>query len=38
MEARVEPKDISLRRPTLDEVFIHLTGATAPYQNEEANS
>jgi ABC-2 type transport system ATP-binding protein len=25
-EARIEPLDISLRRPTLDEVFIHLTG------------
>jgi ABC-2 type transport system ATP-binding protein len=25
-EARIEPEDISLRRPTLDEVFIHLTG------------
>jgi ABC-2 type transport system ATP-binding protein len=24
--AQIEPKDISLRRPTLDEVFIHLTG------------
>jgi ABC-2 type transport system ATP-binding protein len=24
-EARIEPEDISLRRPTLDEVFIHLT-------------
>jgi ABC-2 type transport system ATP-binding protein len=27
-EAQVEPEDISLRRPTLDEVFIHLTGST----------
>jgi ABC-2 type transport system ATP-binding protein len=26
-EARIEPEDISLRRPTLDEVFIHLTGS-----------
>jgi ABC-2 type transport system ATP-binding protein len=25
-EAQIEPQDISLRRPTLDEVFIHLTG------------
>jgi ABC-2 type transport system ATP-binding protein len=25
-EARIEPEDISLRRPTLDEVFLHLTG------------
>ena len=27
-EARIEPLDISLRRPTLDEVFIHLTSTT----------
>ncbi len=27
-EAGIEPEDISLRRPTLDEVFIHLTGTT----------
>jgi ABC-2 type transport system ATP-binding protein len=26
--ARIEPEDISLRRPTLDEVFLHLTGPT----------
>jgi len=25
-EARIEPEDITLRRPTLDEVFLHLTG------------
>jgi ABC-2 type transport system ATP-binding protein len=25
-EAGIEPEDISLRRPTLDEVFLHLTG------------
>ncbi len=25
-EAGIEPQDISLRRPTLDEVFLHLTG------------
>jgi ABC-2 type transport system ATP-binding protein len=30
-EARIEPEDISLRRPTLDEVFIHLTGPTAAH-------
>jgi ABC-2 type transport system ATP-binding protein len=24
--AQIEPEDISLRRPTLDEVFLHLTG------------
>jgi ABC-2 type transport system ATP-binding protein len=34
-EARIEPLDISLRRPTLDEVFIHLTGAEQPRQNEK---
>jgi ABC-2 type transport system ATP-binding protein len=28
-EAGIEPEDISLRRPTLDEVFIHLTGEPA---------
>jgi ABC-2 type transport system ATP-binding protein len=27
-EAGIEPDDITLRRPTLDEVFIHLTGET----------
>ncbi|MFB6719699.1 ATP-binding cassette domain-containing protein [Kribbella sp. NPDC056345] len=27
-EARIEPEDITLRRPTLDEVFLHLTGAS----------
>jgi ABC-2 type transport system ATP-binding protein len=26
-EAQIEPQDIALRRPTLDEVFIHLTGS-----------
>ncbi|MFD7153630.1 ATP-binding cassette domain-containing protein [Kribbella sp. NPDC059898] len=26
-EAKIEPEDITLRRPTLDEVFLHLTGA-----------
>lgn len=26
-EARIEPEDLTLRRPTLDEVFIHLTGS-----------
>jgi len=25
-EARIEPEDLALRRPTLDEVFLHLTG------------
>jgi ABC-2 type transport system ATP-binding protein len=28
-EANIEPEDITLRRPTLDEVFLHLTGAAA---------
>ncbi|MGW6196293.1 ATP-binding cassette domain-containing protein [Kribbella sp. NPDC055110] len=28
-EARIEPEDLTLRRPTLDEVFLHLTGAVA---------
>jgi ABC-2 type transport system ATP-binding protein len=26
-EAQIEPEDLTLRRPTLDEVFIHLTGS-----------
>jgi ABC-2 type transport system ATP-binding protein len=25
-EAQIEPEDLALRRPTLDEVFLHLTG------------
>ena len=25
-EARIEPEDLAVRRPTLDEVFLHLTG------------
>jgi ABC-2 type transport system ATP-binding protein len=29
-EAKIEPDDITLRRPTLDEVFLHLTGTGAP--------
>jgi ABC-2 type transport system ATP-binding protein len=28
-EAKIEPEDITLRRPTLDEVFLQLTGAAA---------
>ncbi|TDW97725.1 ATP-binding cassette domain-containing protein [Kribbella sp. VKM Ac-2566] len=28
-EAKIEPEDLTLRRPTLDEVFLHLTGAAA---------
>ncbi|MBP1989895.1 ATP-binding cassette domain-containing protein [Paenibacillus eucommiae] len=35
-EARIEPIDISLRRPTLDEVFIHLTGEILSDQTQEA--
>jgi ABC-2 type transport system ATP-binding protein len=35
-EARIEPEDISLRRPTLDEVFIHLTGSAAADNKLEA--
>jgi ABC-2 type transport system ATP-binding protein len=31
-EARIEPQDIALRRPTLDEVFIHLAGPSADPQ------
>lgn len=27
-DTQIEPEEISLRRPTLDEVFIHLTGTT----------
>jgi ABC-2 type transport system ATP-binding protein len=27
-EARIDPEDISLRRPTLDEVFLHLTSSS----------
>ncbi|WP_442913905.1 ATP-binding cassette domain-containing protein [Kribbella sp. NBC_00382] len=29
-EASIEPADITLRRPTLDEVFLHLTGTGVP--------
>jgi ABC-2 type transport system ATP-binding protein len=29
-EAKIEPEDITLRRPTLDEVFLHLTAAEVP--------
>lgn len=34
-EAQIEPEDISLRRPTLDEVFIHLTGSTGGNKSAE---
>jgi ABC-2 type transport system ATP-binding protein len=29
-EAKIEPADVTLRRPTLDEVFLHLTGTGVP--------
>lgn len=32
----IEPEDISLRRPTLDEVFIHLTSQTNTHSVEES--
>ena len=33
----VEATDIAVRRPTLDEVFLHLTGGTLPaHPNREA--
>ncbi len=35
-EARIEPEDIGLRRPTLDEVFIHLTGSVTMDKSPEA--
>jgi ABC-2 type transport system ATP-binding protein len=35
-EAGIQPEDISLRRPTLDEVFIHLTGQTETKETQEA--
>ncbi|GAA3440598.1 daunorubicin resistance protein DrrA family ABC transporter ATP-binding protein [Planomonospora venezuelensis] len=33
-EAGIEPEDITLRRPTLDEVFLHLTGGAAGTEAE----
>jgi ABC-2 type transport system ATP-binding protein len=36
-EARIEPEDISLRRPTLDEVFLHLTGPTKEDHSPEVS-
>lgn len=36
--ARIEPEDISLRRPTLDEVFLHLTGSLEAEKIVEAGS
>ncbi len=37
-EAQIEPEDISLRRPTLDEVFLHLTGSTKGDHPQEVAS
>ena len=37
-EACIEPEDLTLRRPTLDEVFIHLTGSTETNHASEAVS
>jgi ABC-2 type transport system ATP-binding protein len=34
-DARITIEDVGLRRPTLDEAFMHLTGRTA---DEEASS
>ncbi|MBG0830908.1 ATP-binding cassette domain-containing protein [Planomonospora sp. ID67723] len=36
-EAGIEPEDITLRRPTLDEVFLHLTGDGAGETREHRN-
>lgn len=36
-EAGLEPKDLSLRRPTLDEVFIHITGKSEIKHEQEAS-
>jgi ABC-2 type transport system ATP-binding protein len=35
-DARIEAEDIALRRPTLDEVFLHLTGAEGRQTEEVA--
>jgi ABC-2 type transport system ATP-binding protein len=37
-EARIEPEDLALRRPTLDEVFLHLTGSVEPENTLEGVS
>ena len=34
-DAGVEPQDIGLRRPTLDDVFLALTGHTAAEESRE---
>jgi ABC-2 type transport system ATP-binding protein len=37
-DAGIEPDDLTLRRPTLDEVFIHLTGENAPQNAMEVSA
>jgi ABC-2 type transport system ATP-binding protein len=37
-EAQIEPQDILLRRPTLDEVFIHLTDSVQAEHSQEAGA
>nr|WP_245721730.1 hypothetical protein [Nocardia crassostreae] len=37
-DARIPVEDIALRRPTLDEVFLHLTGASTETIAEEAHA
>ena len=36
-EVRIEPEDLALRRPTLDEVFLYLTGSTSENSLEAAS-
>lgn len=38
LEAGIEPEDLALRRPTLDEVFLHLTGSAEPENSLEVAS
>ncbi|MFD0000106.1 ATP-binding cassette domain-containing protein [Nocardia sp. NPDC127526] len=37
-DARIPVEDLALRRPTLDEVFLHLTGASTDHIAEEARA
>jgi len=37
-QAQIEPEDMALRRPTLDEVFIHLTGSAQTEHAQEAGA
>lgn len=37
-DAQIEPEDIQLRRPSLDEVFIHLTGPERDQQGQEVRA